>query len=301
MPTILSKPASRRSGRLSATRPRHSIAPEAQPKAPIPAPRWRGSATPPSEPRGTRARIEELLGKDRQATLEDRIAVETEALAGLDALLDAAAGARDAVGQRTEALEREMLADGDSDDVPAQLRACSRDEAELQAKLLSGGDSLTEAEVKAAHLRDRRDEVVGELEGIASLLGHEVPDATEPMDAEQREEIERKLERLARRREALGPVNPLAEQEYADAQEHVNRLEEQRTDLESALAELKGLISDTDRKIRSAFEETLEATQRNFEELIEHLFPGGRGRLRMVKDAGPRLVLGGEADDGRPG
>ena len=246
---------------------------------------------------GHAGRIEELLGKNRQATLEDRIAVETEALAGLDALLDAAAGARDAVGQRTEALEREMLADGDSDDVPAQLRACSRDEAELQAKLLSGGDSLTEAEVKAAHLRDRRDEVVGELEGIASLLGHEVPAATEPMDAEQREEIERKLERLARRREALGPVNPLAEQEYADAQEHVNRLEEQRSDLESALAELTGLISDTDRKIRSAFEETLEATQRNFEELIEHLFPGGRGRLRMVKDAGPRLVLGGEAQD----
>jgi chromosome segregation protein len=247
---------------------------------------------------GHAGRIEELLGKNRQGTLEERIAVETQALAGLDGLIDAAGGARDAVGERTEALEREMLADGDSDDVPAQLRACSRDEAALQAKLLSGGDSLTEAEVKAAHLRDRRDEVVAELNGIASRLGHEVPAATEPMDAEQREEIERKLERLARRREALGPVNPLAEQEYADAQEHVNRLEEQRSDLESALAELTGLISDTDRKIRSAFEETLEATQRNFEELIEHLFPGGRGRLRMVKDAGPRLVLGGVDDDG---
>ncbi len=246
---------------------------------------------------GHAGRIEELLGKNRQGTLEDRIAVEAEALARLDALLAVAGRARDTVGERTEALERRMLADGDSDDVPAQLRACSRDEAELQAKLLSGGDSLTEAEVKAAHLRDRRDEVVGELEGIASRLGHEVPAATEPMDAEQRDGIERKLERLARRREALGPVNPLAEQEYAAAQEHVNRLEEQRSDLESALAELTGLISDTDRKIRSAFEETLEATQRNFEELIEHLFPGGRGRLRMVKDASPRLVLGGDASD----
>ncbi len=246
---------------------------------------------------GHAGRIEELLGKNRQGTLEDRIAVESEALARLDALLEAASGARRAVGERTEALEHEMLADGDSDDVPARLRACSRDEAELQAKLLSGGDALTEAEVKAAHLRDRRDEVVAELEGIAGRLGHEVPPATEPMDAEQRTEIERKLERLARRREALGPVNPLAEQEYADAQEHVDQLEEQRTDLESALAELTGLISDTDRKIRSAFEETLEATQRNFEELIEHLFPGGRGRLRVVKDAGPRLFLGGNADD----
>jgi chromosome segregation protein len=106
------------------------------------------------------------------------------------------------------------------------------------------------------------------------------------------------LERLARRAEALGPVNPLAEQEYAEALEHVGELEEQRRDLESALGELSSLISDTDRKIHSAFEETLEATQHNFEELIEHLFPGGRGRLRMVTESGPRLVLGGEKGEG---
>jgi chromosome segregation ATPase len=243
---------------------------------------------------GRARRIEELLGKNRQGTLEDRIATASEALARLDSLLAAASAARDAVGERSGALERQMLAEGE-DDVPAQLRACSRDEAELQAKLMSSGDSLTSAEVQAAHLRDRRDELAGELEGIATTLEREIPASTEPMDDETRGEVERKLERLARRREALGPVNPLAEREYEEALEHVSLLEEQRSDLESALAELAGLISDTDRKIRSAFEETLEATQKNFEELIEHLFPGGRGRLRMVKDAGPRLVLGGEA------
>jgi chromosome segregation protein len=92
-------------------------------------------------------------------------------------------------------------------------------------------------------------------------------------------------------------VNPLAEQEYSEALAHVAELEEQRQDTESALAELQGLIRDTDRKIRAAFEETFEATERNFEELIEHLFPGGRGRLRLVGERGPRLVLGGEADE----
>ena len=48
------------------------------------------------------------------------------------------------------------------------------------------------------------------------------------MGDEEREEIERKLERLARRREALGPVNPLAEQEYAEALSTWAELEEQR-------------------------------------------------------------------------
>ncbi|MFL5883992.1 MAG: AAA family ATPase, partial [Thermoleophilaceae bacterium] len=33
---------------------------------------------------------------------------------------------------------------------------------------------------------------------------------------------------------------------------------------------------------------------KNFEEVVSHLFPGGRGRLRLVKPEGPRPVLGGE-------
>ncbi len=46
--------------------------------------------------------------------------------------------------------------------------------------------------------------------------------------------------------------------------------------------ELEALIRDIDREIERAFEETFEATAKNFEEMVEHLFPGGRGRLRRV-------------------
>jgi chromosome segregation protein len=42
------------------------------------------------------------------------------------------------------------------------------------------------------------------------------------------------------------------------------------------------LIRDIDAEIERAFEETFDATARNFEEMVEHLFPGGRGRLRRV-------------------
>jgi len=103
-----------------------------------------------------------------------------------------------------------------------------------------------------------------------------------------------RIERLVRRREQLGPVNPLAKAEYDEAVAHVEELEAQRTDLETAMRELRALIRDTDRQIRETFEETFAAAARNFEELAERLFPGGRGRLRLVReDAGPRRVLGG--------
>ena len=246
-------------------------------------------------------RVEGLLGKRRQGSLEGRIVAATAVLGRIDVLLEVAARARDAVGERAAAMERRMLAQGDAEDFTAQLRECSQAESGLQSRLHATAETLTEAEVRAAHLRDRRDEAAAELDRVAKVLGSEAEPATETLDVPEREEIERKLERLARRREALGPVNPLAEREYAEALEHVEQLAEQRADLEAALAELDGLISDTDRKITTAFEETFEATQRNFEELVEHLFPGGRGRLRLVHPQGPRLVLGGESEDGASG
>jgi chromosome segregation protein len=246
-------------------------------------------------------RVEGLLGKRRQGSLEGRIVAATAVLGRIDVLLEVAARARDAVGERAAAMERRMLAQGDAEDFTAQLRECSQAESGLQSRLHATAETLTEVEVRAAHLRDRRDEAAAELDRVAKVLGSEAEPATETLDVPEREEIERKLERLARRREALGPVNPLAEREYAEALEHVEQLAEQRADLEAALAELDGLISDTDRKITTAFEETFEATQRNFEELVEHLFPGGRGRLRLVHPQGPRLVLGGESEDGASG
>jgi chromosome segregation protein len=106
------------------------------------------------------------------------------------------------------------------------------------------------------------------------------------------------VERLRMRREQLGPVNPLAAQEYEEAVTHVEDLEAQRGDLEDALAELESLIKETDRRIKESFEETFAAAAKNFEEVVEHLFPGGRGRLRLVRaDQAPRPVVGGETPE----
>jgi len=168
-------------------------------------------------------------------------------------------------------------------------------EADLQATLRRAGEVVTAAEVRAQRARDAASEVEEELSRAAGRLGLEPAVPDEPLDDGRRGELEARLERLARRREQLGPVNPLAQAEYEEAASHVEELETQREDLETALAELQGLIRDTDRRIREAFDETFEATARNFEEVVGHLFPGGRGRLTLVRPDGPRPVLGGAA------
>jgi chromosome segregation protein len=237
-------------------------------------------------------RAEDMLGHRRQDSLQGRIESEVELAEELASLCAALGRARDAVGGRAAALEEKVIGRRTGDDLAVELRECSRAEADLQARLRQVGERVTAAEVRAAQLGERREEAIADRGRIVERLGIETPEP-ERLPEERRAEIEARIERLVRRREQLGPVNPLAEREYDEAKSHVSELESQREDLERALSELEKLIRQTDREISAAFEETFAAASRNFEELIEHMFPGGRGRLRMVEPPKPSRVLGG--------
>ena len=234
-------------------------------------------------------RAEGLLGERHREQLRQRLAAGEQLLAGVRAAAAAASAAEAAILARVERIEQRVVGgEDDGDELAEEMRACSRREYELQAQMNAAADRLTEVEVEAAHLGDRRAEAERELAAIAEKLGEEVPAAEEVLSDEERAEIDRRLERLERRRAQIGPVNPLAEQEYEEAREHVESLQAQREDTERGMRELEALIRDIDREIERAFEQTFEATAKNFEEMVEHLFPGGRGRLRRVTLGGAR-------------
>jgi chromosome segregation ATPase len=228
-------------------------------------------------------RAEGLLGERHREALRKRVADGEELLDELRAALAAIEAVGAAIRARVERTERMVVGgDGDGDEIAAELRACSQQEYELQTEMKVAADELTRAEVESAHLGDRRAEAEKELASIAERLGEQIPAAEEALSEEERAEIDRRLERLERRRGQIGPVNPLAEREYDEAREHVESLQTQREDTERAMRELESLIRDIDNEIERAFEQTFEATAKNFEEMVEHLFPGGRGRLRRV-------------------
>jgi chromosome segregation ATPase len=250
-------------------------------------------------------RAEGLLGERAREVLRNRLAGGEELLDDVRAAAAAAIVAEAAIRARVERIEGRVVGgEGDGDEIAEEMRACSQREYELQAEMTKASDRLTEVEVEAAHLGDRRAEAAKELASIAARLGEEVEPATEALSDEERAEIDRRLERLERRRAQIGPVNPLAEQEYEEAREHVESLQAQREDTERGMRELEALIRDIDREIERAFEQTFEATARNFEEMVEHLFPGGRGRLRRVTlRAVPEAEAEGDAaaEDGAGG
>lgn len=258
-----------------------------------------------------RAQLESALHSERRlieraererADRTRRIAHEREGIAADEAvrpqaerLAAALQAAEAAVRARLEVVEAELEADrAAGEKLAADLRAHAGRETQVQARLKERGEEVTRGEVRAQQARDQAADVDRELNALAEKLGLQAEPASEALPDEERANLEARIERLRRRREQLGPINPLAQQEYAEAVEHVEDLERQREDLEAAMRELQTLIRDTDKRIREAFEETFAAAAANFEEVAQHLFPGGRGRLRLVReDAGPRPVLGG--------
>jgi chromosome segregation ATPase len=228
-------------------------------------------------------RAEGLLGERHREALRARVAAGEELLDDVRAAAAGVTAAEAAIRSRVETIEAKVVGEQDDGDAIAEeMRECSRQESELQVEMKTASDDLTEAQVEAAHLGDRRAEAAKELASIAERLGEEVEPAEQALSDEERAEIDRRLLRLERRRAQIGPVNPLAEQEYEEAREHVESLQTQREDTERGMHELEALIRDIDREIERAFEQTFEATAKNFQEMVEHLFPGGRGRLRRV-------------------
>ena len=228
-------------------------------------------------------RAEGLLGERHREAMRARLAAGEALLDDVRSALKAAEAVGAAIRARVERIEQKVVGgQDDGDEIAEELRSCSQQEFELQAQMKETSDELTRAEVEAAHLGDRRAEAERELASIAERLGEEIAPAEEALTDEARAEIDRRLERLERRRAQIGPVNPLAEQEYDEAREHVESLQAQREDIERSMRELESLIRDIDEEIERAFEQTFEATAKNFEEMVEHLFPGGRGRLRRV-------------------
>jgi len=248
-------------------------------------------------------RLAERIEREREERARALAALETGAerdlaLAGdADRATEALSSARDAVAARRDALDAELDAGAAAgEETAATLKSCAQEEAELQGRLKRVSEAVTVAEVAAQQVRDSAADAERDLNELAGRLGLEPEPAPGPLPDDERESLVARVERLMRRREQLGPVNPLAKQEYDEAVAHVEELETQRGDLETALAELEGLIKETDRRIREAFEQTFEAAAKNFEDVVQHLFPGGRGQLRLVHEAmGPRPVVGGEA------
>ena len=81
----------------------------------------------------------------------------------------------------------------------------------------------------------------------------------------------------------MGPVNPLALEEYEALLERHDFTQGQIDDIRQSRRELRKVIRKIDEEIVSVFSSAFADVERNFAELFQTLFPGGEGKLRVTQ------------------
>lgn len=85
----------------------------------------------------------------------------------------------------------------------------------------------------------------------------------------------------------LGDVNIGAIKEYEQVSERYAFLTDQRADITGAMDELKAIIDDMEKTIKTKFKENFDQIVINFEKIFKELFGGGHAELRLDDEGNP--------------
>jgi chromosome segregation protein len=217
----------------------------------------------------------DLERRAEQAQDEPAATVSTEPLAALaDRLAATLSGAAEAARRFEAPLQARVDAGATrAGELAAELRRLGAAEAEARRAAAEAGERRAAVDVDRARLDAEAAEARRRLEAAGS----------EPGEGDDREELAAKIERLERRREALGQVNPLAKEEHEREKERLTELVTQREDLEASLRELEDLRTELSETVERRFDDTFAAVAKHFEEVATTLFPNGHGRLRLTE------------------
>ena len=100
-------------------------------------------------------------------------------------------------------------------------------------------------------------------------------------------EQEDKLDAKKNQRERLGSVNLRADEETEQYKTTINKMEQDREDLVSAIAKLRASINELNQKGRERLLEAFEKVNRKFNEVYTKLFSGGNAKLELIDSDDP--------------
>jgi len=230
------------------------------------------------------AEIDQRLMQDTQARAEAehrRVALEAN-LVALDRLAALVRGHLDALDERHRDLVEQRRRQSDAARAVAEhLDSVRRARHDAEQQLESVRERSRRAELDESELKIR-------LETAVDLLRRELdtepdvamtaecpplPDGTTP--AARVRELDREL-RL------LGPINPLALEEFTALSERSQFLEQQLEDVRTTRRDLLRVIKAVDAEIQSVFAAAFADVSAHFDQLFALLFPGGAGRLLLT-------------------
>ncbi len=209
---------------------------------------------------------------DRKTSLRDEIArAEDE--------LKASVASRAAKETLTRALEDSVNELRDRVDVTENALKARRKELEDVRERRSAEEVvLAKEENDFRHLKEGFETSHDmTLEEAASILN---PVELLRDNAETRDELDDLKEKI----DAIGPVNPMADEEYRELETRHEFVTKQRQDLLDSIESTETAISRIDRTSRQRFKEAFEAINQEFAVTFRQLFGGGSAGLRLIDE-----------------
>ncbi len=139
-------------------------------------------------------------------------------------------------------------------------------------------------------LRKRKNDLVDRINSELNLMEENILENSnlfgkeELPDAVNQEDL---LDKKKQEREKLGSVNLKADEETNKYEKEIEKMEQDRADLVSAIVKLKESINELNQKGRERLIEAFEKVNRKFNEVYTKLFNGGNAKLELVDSDDP--------------
>ncbi|MEN8237908.1 MAG: chromosome segregation protein SMC [Actinomycetota bacterium] len=172
------------------------------------------------------------------------------------------------------------------DEADGSLARSEARREQLEGMTRSASSTVNTLDIELAELRVRDEAALEALRRDVDASEQRALAAPKP-DLPEDTEPEGRLDTLRADLRRMGPINPLAASEHEALASEVTELEKQLGDLNQSRAELKKVIAALDEKMVDLFEEAFTDIATFYEENFALVFPGGKGRLRLVASDDP--------------
>ncbi len=226
------------------------------------------------------ARLDGSMEARREAEVR-RVELDAKqtAVERLSALVTTRLGSIEA--ELTELRERRRRQSEAQRAASARLDGLRQERAEAERRLEETRERARRAELDEAEVKLRLETAVESLRRDLDVEP-DVAMASEPPPLPEGTTPAARVRELERDLRLMGPINPLALEEYDALQERHQFLEAQLDDVKSSRRDLSKVIRAIDAEIVEVFASAFADVSQNFEHLFQTLFPGGTGRLRLT-------------------
>ena len=165
----------------------------------------------------------------------------------------------------------------------SQLNEIQEQSIQIRERKASSGATVEGLQKRKSDLLDRiNSELNLSEENIleySNLNG--IEDLPNPVDQED------SLDKKKQEREKLGSVNLKADEETSKYEDEIKKMEQDRSDLVTAIIKLKESINELNQKGRERLIEAFDKVNRKFNEVYTKLFNGGNAKLELVDSDDP--------------